>query len=125
MSRQVYFEAQLHDMLAFTKTFPEKNGEINRAVRLPPDGDLESLDSQAQQENHLHLTNRHFLWVLKWSPFILRQTFVSDDGNLLSYMNQVEKSGEIHRRSICPTRQHQEEHRRIPQTAHQHVANQP
>ena len=32
MSRQVYFEAQLHGMLAFTKTFPEKNGEMNRAV---------------------------------------------------------------------------------------------
>jgi hypothetical protein len=32
MSRQVYLEAQLHCMLAFTKTFLEKNGEINRAV---------------------------------------------------------------------------------------------
>jgi hypothetical protein len=32
MSRQVYLEAQLHGMLAFTKTFSEKNGEINRAV---------------------------------------------------------------------------------------------
>ena len=47
MSRQVYLEAQLHGMLAFTKTFSEKNGEINRAVKLPPDSDLESLDGQA------------------------------------------------------------------------------
>lgn len=124
MSGQVHFEAQLHGVLAFTKAFPEKNGEMNRAVWLPPNGDLESLDGQAQQENHLHLTNRHFLWVLKWSPFIPHQSFVSDDGNLFSYTNQVERA-EKYRYSICLTRQHQEEHRRIPQTAHQHVANQP